>query len=266
MSPASPVSLPLPPQSAPALPDAEEVSDLERVAPDATSLLAWALEHFGSRIALVTSFQAEGIVLLDLARRLDRDVRVLTLDTGRLPPETHELIEAVSRRFDVTVEVVHPDHAALDALVRARGPNLFRRSLEDRQACCRVRKVEPLARSLDGLDAWITGLRRGQSLERRGTPRVAIEPGPVPRLKLAPLADWAEARVWAHIRRHDLPYHPFYDRGYRSIGCAPCSRPVRMGEGPRSGRWWWEDGDGKKECGLHPRVSTLPIVPAGGTE
>jgi len=226
---------------------------------DPEALLAWALERFRGRIALVTALQAEGIVLLDLARRAGAAVRVITLDTGRLPDATYALIETVEKHFGVTVETVHPDARALAALARRGGPNLFYRSLDDRLACCRVRKVEPLARALGGLDAWITGLRRSQSPERATTPVLARDEAHGGLLKLAPLAAWSHEQVWEHIRRHKLPYHPYYDRGYTSIGCAPCSRPVALGAPARSGRWWWER-DSHKECGLHlaPAAAAAP--------
>lgn len=223
----------------------------------AEELVAWALDRFAGRLALVTSLQAEGVVLLDLAHRLAGGrpgglgglLSVVSLDTGRLHAETYDLVERVRERFGVDVELVFPDTAAVEALVRENGPNLFYASPEARRDCCRVRKVEPLARALAPFDAWLTGLRRGQSAARRGTPKVAADGGGR-RLKLAPLADWSGERVWRHVRRHGLPYHPLYDRGYRSIGCAPCSRASRPAEPARAGRWWWE-GDEARECGLH---------------
>jgi len=221
----------------------------------AADLLAWALDRHAGRLALVTSFQAEDMVLLDLAHRLaggslDGLLRVVSLDTGRLHGETYELIERVRERFAVDVELIFPDTAAVEALVRHAGPNLFYASPEARRDCCRVRKVEPLARALAPFDAWITGLRRGQSAARQATPKVSPD-GDGGRLKLAPIADWSEQRVWRHVREHELPYHPLYDQGYASIGCAPCSRPSRPAEPARAGRWWWEAKDDARECGLH---------------
>lgn len=252
-----------------ASPRRPEASDLPVIDPDAwaihfedrspESLVRWALERWSDRLALVTSFQATGMVLLDMAWRLDPQVRVITLDTGRLPQETFDTMEAVRRRYGVKIEVVSPDARAVQDLVRRRGPNLFYESLEDRKACCRVRKVEPLQRALGTVDAWITGLRRDQSPERGDTPKVAFDGSsdadPAERrVKLAPLASWTEEQVEAYVREHAVPRHPLYARGYRSIGCAPCTRPVAEGADPRSGRWWWEQGN-TKECGLH-----LPVL------
>lgn len=223
------------------------------------SLLRWAIERWADRLALVTSFQATGLVLLDMAWRIDPSIRIITLDTGRLPQETYDTMEAVRRRYGVNLEVVSPDPEALQELVGDRGPNLFYESLQDRRDCCRVRKVEPLRRALGNVDAWVTGLRRDQAPSRKDTLKVAFDDAPHPGLvKLAPLAAWTEEQVEEYVRRHAVPRHPLYSKGYRSIGCAPCTRPVVEGADPRSGRWWWEaqQGDGAKECGLH-----LPILP-----
>lgn len=219
----------------------------------AEALVAWALQRWGRRVAVGTAFQAEGLVLLDMAWRIDRSVRVFTIDTGRLPDATHELIQRVRERYDLAVEVYLPQTRRVEELVRIGGPNLFYHSVEERLACCRVRKVEPLRRALTGLAAWITGLRRGQGATRAGARRVEHDPLHAGVLKLNPLVDWSEEEVWAYVARHELPYHPLYDQGYRSIGCAPCTRASLPGEDARAGRWWWERADQPKECGLHRR-------------
>lgn len=225
-------------------------------------LLAWAFGRFDRRIALVTALQAEGIVLLDMARAIAPDLRVITIDTGRLPSETHAFIDTVRERMGVRIEIVHPASRALATLVGRGGSNLFYRSVDDRLACCRVRKVEPLQRTLAGLDAWITGLRRDQTPDRANTEILARDAAHGGMLKLAPLATWSEHQVWDYLRAHDLPRHPLYEEGYRSIGCAPCTRPVAIGEPARAGRWWWERG-AHKECGLHLPPATKSAV-AGG--
>lgn len=216
----------------------------------AEELLRWALGCWSSRLALCTSFQAEGMVLLDMAWRIDPGVRVITLDTGRLPQETYDMIETVRRRYGIYVEVHLPDGREVEAMVRRGGPNLFYDSVERRLSCCHVRKVLPLARALRGFDAWVSGLRRDQTQNRSGVPKVAVDPEHGGILKLNPLADWSWEQVEAYVREHDVPQHPLYRRGYTSIGCAPCTRSVQIGEDRRAGRWWWEDG-GQKECGLH---------------
>jgi phosphoadenosine phosphosulfate reductase len=216
----------------------------------AEELLAWALDEFGDRFAIITSFQVEGMVVLDLARRLDPAVRVLTLDTGRLPEETYELIETVRARFGVQVELLTPDPAALAAMTAQHGPNLFRRDPALRRLCCQVRKVDPLGRALAGLDAWSTGLRRDGGPARAKTAKVESDPAHGGIVKLNPLADWTREQVWAYARANQVPVHPLYEHGYTSIGCAPCTRAVLPGEDERAGRWWWEAGP-DKECGLH---------------
>ena len=217
---------------------------------DAEAVLAWTFERF-PRVAVVASFQAESVVLIDMASRLRPGVDVITLDTGRLPQETHDLIDRVRSRFPVTLNVVSPDPTELAEMSRTHGVNLFYLSPELRHTCCDVRKTRPLARALAGYDAWVTGLRREQSAIRRATPVVSRDEGHGGIVKVAPLVGWRREDVWAHVRARDLPSHALYASGYTSIGCAPCTRATRPGEDERAGRWWWE-GDSIKECGLHP--------------
>ena len=219
----------------------------------AAEVVAWAGDTFAERFAVVTALQAEGVVVLDLARRVDPAVRAVTVDTGRLPQETHDAIEAVRARLGVAVEVLGPDPDEVAALVTRHGPNLFRGDPALRRLCCQVRKVDPLARGLVGLDAWATGLRRDGGPARAGVAKVELDRAHGGLVKLNPLADWTRDQVWAYVRDHDLPAHPLYERGYTSIGCAPCTRPTRPGEPERAGRWWWEAGDAR-ECGLHLRA------------
>ena len=221
--------------------------DLEEAAPEA--ILAWTYARF-RRVAVVTSLQAGTIVLIDMASRLTPEVDVVTLDTGRLPQETHDLIDEVRRRFRVRLRVLSPDPADVADMTGEHGTNLFYLSPELRNLCCDVRKTRPLARALAGYDAWVTGLRRGQASSRRATPVVARDPVHGGIAKVSPLARWTNEDVRDHVRAHDLPSHALYARGYTSIGCAPCTRSTRAGEDERAGRWWWE-GDSNKECGLH---------------
>lgn len=213
----------------------------------AEQIVSWAIETYKDRLAVVTSFQYEGMVIVDLAARMSKDVRVITLDTGRLPAETFDMIEAVRGRYGVAVEVVSPDPVELESMVALHGPNLFYESVPLRTACCHFRKVRPLNRKLAGFDAWLTGLRRSQSDTRESLAKFAQENG---RTKISPLADWSRADVEAYTLKHDVPRHPLYAKGYTSIGCAPCSRATEPGEDERAGRWWWEAGVAK-ECGLH---------------
>jgi thioredoxin-dependent adenylylsulfate APS reductase len=225
--------------------------DLARFdAASAEETVAWSLEEFGSKIAVVTAFQAEGVVLIDIARALGKQVRVITIDTGRLPPETYELIDQVRGRYDVDVEVVFPGSPMVESMVGRHGVNLFYRDSVLRELCCHVRKVLPLERALHGLDAWMTGLRRGQNDTRASAPRVGLDDKHDGIVKVSPLVDWTPDQVWEYVRAHKVPYSTLYDAGYTSIGCAPCTRAVAPGEHERAGRWWWET-DGDKECGIH---------------
>jgi thioredoxin-dependent adenylylsulfate APS reductase len=218
-------------------------------------LLSWALERWGERAALCTAFQAEGMVLVDMAWRIDRRVRVFTVDTGRLPVETYDFIERVREHYGIEVEVFLPEVARLEALAGHLGPNFFRRSVAARLTCCNLRKVEPIRRALDGLDAWITGLRREQWASRAAIRKLEIDHDHGGLAKLNPLADWTHDEVWDYLRDHGVPTHPLYEQGYTSIGCSPCTRPTAPGEDPRAGRWWWEK-NAPKECGIHCPLET----------
>jgi len=213
-------------------------------------VLRWAYETF-PRLAIVASFQAESSVLIDMASQIRPDVSVVTLDTGRLPQATHDMIDTVRNRYAIDLHVVSPDPADLQYMVGRHGVNLFYESPENRRLCCDVRKSRPLARALQGYDAWVTGLRRQQAVTRTQTAVVAPDPEHKGLTKIAPLAAWSRDQVWAYIREHELPYHALYDQGYTSIGCAPCTRATSAGEDERAGRWWWESESEVKECGLH---------------
>jgi thioredoxin-dependent adenylylsulfate APS reductase len=217
-------------------------------APEA--ILQWAYEAF-PRLIIVASFQAESSVLIDMASRIRSDVEVLTLDTGRLPQQTYDMIDRVRDRYAIEVKVVSPEAADLQEMVGRHGANLFLKSPDLRRHCCEVRKSRPLARALAGYDAWVTGLRRQQAATRSQTPVVSPDPEHEGLTKVAPLAAWSKDQVWAYIRDNELPYHSLYDLGYTSIGCAPCTRATAPGEDERAGRWWWESADEVKECGLH---------------
>lgn len=217
----------------------------------AEELLGWAFQKFGRSAPIASSFGAEDAVLIDMAARIFPGVRVFTLDTGRLPEETHQVIDAVRRKYKISVDVFFPEAAAVESLVRAKGHFSFKESVENRKECCRIRKVEPLKRALAGSEAWITGLRRDQAATRAAVAKVEADPDHGGILKINPIADWTEARVWEYIKKNGVPYNKLHDAGYRSIGCAPCTRAVQPGEDVRAGRWWWESPD-HKECGIHP--------------
>lgn len=212
-------------------------------------VLRWAYETF-PRVVIVASFQAESSVLIDMAYRIRRGVQVLTLDTGRLPQETLDMIDRVRTRYSIDIRVVTPDPRDVQEMVGRHGLDLFKSSPDQRRLCCDVRKSRPLARALQDYDAWVTGVRRSQAPSRAQTPAVALDPQHPGLTKIAPLAGWSKEQVWAYIQENDLPYHPLYTRGYTSIGCEPCTRATTPGEDERAGRWWWEI-DEVKECGLH---------------
>jgi phosphoadenosine phosphosulfate reductase len=217
----------------------------------ARDVLAIALRSLGrDRLAIASSFGAEDVVLIDLLATLEPRPRVFTLDTGRLPQETYDLMDQVRRRYGIEVEVFFPRAERVEEMVRTNGLNLFYESIENRTACCHVRKVEPLGRALETVDGWITGLRRDQIATRVETAKIAIDPNHGGVWKIAPLADWTSDQVWAYIREHDVPYNALHDRCYPSIGCAPCTRAVQPGEDERAGRWWWERPE-DRECGIH---------------
>jgi thioredoxin-dependent adenylylsulfate APS reductase len=227
----------------------EALAALESVT--AEEILAWGIETFRNRLAIGTSFQAEGMVLVDMAARLDPGIRVFTIDTGRLPQQTYDLIAEVHRRYGIRVEVVLPDSREVAAMASRHGPNLFYESVPQRMLCCEIRKVRPLDRKLHGLDAWVTGLRRGQSETRAEVRKVEIDAAHGGIAKLNPLAGWSAEQLEAYTREHDVPRHALYAEGYTSIGCAPCTRPAPPASADlRAGRWWWES-DSPKECGIH---------------
>jgi phosphoadenosine phosphosulfate reductase len=215
----------------------------------ADEVLRWAADKFGDRLAFASSLGAEDQVITYFLARAAPSTRIFTRDTGRLFPESYELIERTEDRFKVRIEAFVPESSAVESMVRDHGINLFYESVENRKLCCSIRKIHPLKRALAGADAWICGLRREQGVTRQ---QVAVvewdEQHGIP--KINPLWNWSEEDVWQCIRRNEIPYNPLHDRGFLSIGCACCTRAVAPGEDLRAGRWWWEIPE-HKECGLH---------------
>ena len=253
---------PIQPIHEPAIPFVDEeagwVADAAVRFEDATAeeLLAWALDTFHPRMAISAAGGVDGLAIVDMAWRINPDVRVFTLDTGRLPPETYALFEEVREHYGINGEFEVPDGNEVAKLSTTYGPNLMYRSVDLRLACCNIRKVEPLKRKLATLDAWVAGLRREQWASRRNIAKVELDREHGNIVKLNPLADWSLERVWEYVRAHEVPYHELFDHGYTSIGCAPCTRAVLPGEPERAGRWWWEE-DTDKECGIHCSVQLL---------
>ncbi|RPI23927.1 MAG: phosphoadenylyl-sulfate reductase [Acidobacteria bacterium] len=211
-----------------------------------------------SRVALASSFGAEDQVLTDLLARSGQPVRFFTLDTGRQFEDTYRTMERTIERYGIRFQVFAPDTGELEKLIAERGPNLFYSGIDHRKACCQVRKLNPLARVLSGLAAWICGLRRDQSVTRNGVEAISwdAEHG---LHKVCPLFDWSEDDVWSYIRLHAVPYNLLHDKGFKSIGCEPCTRATRPGEDIRAGRWWWESPE-HKECGLHAAAAGVSGV------
>ena len=216
----------------------------------AQEILTWAIKNYHPRLALSCSFgNPEGLALLHMMHAIEPASRVFLLDTGRLHQATYDLIDRVRDRYDLEVEVVFPEAEAVQKMVRQHGMNLFYESLAKRQLCCRLRKVEPNRRYLAELDAYVTGLRRDQNVTRTETRKVELDAdGRL--VKINPLVDWSADDVWQYVRSHDVPVNRLHAEGFPSVGCAPCTRAVKPGEDPRSGRWWWENPE-TKECGLH---------------
>ncbi len=217
----------------------------------AQDVLRWALPRFGRGLAIASSFSIEDCVVIDIAHRIDPAVRVFALDTGRLPEETYQTADRVRDKYGIAIEWQFPDRVRVEALLRDKGAYSFMESLENRRECCHLRKVEPLGRHLAGLEAWVTGLRREQSLTRVDTPVLGLDADHGGVAKINPLIAWTEAELWAYANENRVPVNLLHKRGYPSIGCAPCTRAVQPGEHPRAGRWWWENPE-NKECGLHP--------------
>lgn len=220
---------------------------------NAIEIVKWASREYETNAIFACSFSAEDMVILHMIVTC-RDAgiqipEVITLDTGRLHEETYAVMQSAKEKYGIEIKALHPDANALSELVSAYGPNLFYKSVELRQRCCNVRKTVPLNAALENKLAWITGLRREQSPGRSQVKKISREVARNGILKINPIADWSVEEVWSYIRQHDVPYNSLHDKGFPSIGCAPCTRAVLPGEDIRAGRWWWEGG--KKECGIH---------------
>lgn len=238
------------PATRPVLTDELRASVLAKSA-QVLQLLTSAANEFGSNgeVTFANSMGAEDMVLSDIILRNHLPIEIFSLDTGRLPVETYDLIADLERTYDTKLKIFFPQAETVEAYVRSNGINAFYESVDLRKACCHMRKVEPLGRALKGKKAWITGMRAQQSATRTDLPlRQFDESNGLE--KFNPLSDWSEKEVWAYIRMHEVPYNKLHDQFYPSIGCAPCTRPVAMGEDIRAGRWWWEEPT-SKECGLH---------------
>lgn len=231
----------------------QEALDLE--AKTAEEILTWARDEYKEKVALASSFGAEDVVLVDMMVKIWREKNlepvIFTLDTGRLPQETYEVMDEIREKYNLKIKCYFPQKEDVEKMIEEHGFNLFYKSIELRKLCCNIRKVRPLARALSSLSAWICGLRKEQSPTRSNIKKVEIDTAHNNILKINPLVDWKEDEVWKYIKENNIPYNKLHDKNYPSIGCAPCTRAVKPGEDIRAGRWWWEAPE-HKECGLHP--------------
>ncbi len=237
-------------------------SRFEKSGPE--EILRWAYDKARSplrlRVALATSFQSQGVVLIDMLMNVRRNpdpdqaptdaIPIFTLDTGRLNQETYDVMDRIRSAYDTRIEILFPNKNEVERMVNDHGINLFYKGRQNRILCCEVRKVKPLNRYLVGLDAWITSIRRDQTENRTSAMKFEMDELHGGILKINPIVDWSSEQIWDYVRKNKVPYNKLHDLGYPSIGCAPCTRAVEPGQDPRSGRWWWEK-EANKECGLH---------------
>ncbi len=214
-------------------------------------VIAFFLNNFKEKIALSTSMGLEDQVLTHMVSEINRKAKIFTLDTGRLFPETYDLIDLTAKKYKIKIKVFFPDAAEVEQMVAEKGINLFYDSIENRKRCCHLRKIKLLMRATKNLDAWITGLRHEQAVTRKNLKLVEWDKvnGLV---KINPLIDWSEQQLWDYVNLHNVPVNPLHKKGFASIGCQPCTRAIEPGEDIRAGRWWWENPE-TKECGLHKR-------------
>lgn len=215
----------------------------------AEEILEKALELFVNKVTFATSMGAEDQVITHMLAKISKSANIFTLDTGRVFPETYDLLHRTVNRFGLQIKSYYPDTMQVEEMVNSKGINLFYESIENRKLCCHIRKIVPLRRALTGMDAWITGLRREQSVTRTDLKIVEWDAGNG-LIKINPLLEWSEEQVWDYIKNNSIPYNKLHDQGFPSIGCQPCTRAIEKGEDLRAGRWWWELPE-SKECGLH---------------
>jgi len=215
-------------------------------------ILRAGIESAAGPVSLACSFSLEDVAIIDIAHQAEIKLGVFAIDTGRLHEETYEVAEALTERYRLKINWYFPRHEAVEQLERDKGLFSFRESLENRHECCHIRKVEPLTRALDGLKGWVTGMRREQSVTRNELQAIEQDELHGGIFKINPLIDWTENKVVEYAKEHSLPTNRLYKQGYRSIGCAPCTRAIGPWDQVREGRWWWENPE-HKECGLHRR-------------
>ena len=210
-------------------------------------------DQFPAQVVFSTSFGMEDQVVTEAIASSGASISIFTLDTGRLFDETYSVWAETIRRYPIRIKAYTPDASTLNEWLEKEGPNAFYASVENRKTCCRIRKVEPLKKALQGFKIWITGIRAEQSIHREAMPMLEWDEASSI-IKFHPLVSWTESDVRNHLKEHEVPYNPLHDQGFVSIGCSPCTRAIQPGQDFRAGRWWWEDNS-KKECGLHTHGS-----------
>ncbi len=215
----------------------------------AQEILQYFIEVYDGKVAFATSLGAEDQVLTDMIVKIDKSTQIFSLDTGRLFPETYELLDETNKKYGITIDIFFPDYNQVEKMVNEKGINLFYDSIENRKLCCQIRKIVSLKRALKDVDIWVTGIRKDQSITRFYTPLVEWDSADQV-IKVNPLLNWTEKDIWNYIKNNHVPYNLLHDKGFTSIGCKPCTRAINPGEDIRAGRWWWELPE-HKECGLH---------------
>ena len=228
----------------------KQIDDLNSRIKTTEDALQWVSDNLHPKVAKASSFGAEDAVLMDIMLKINPEFRFFTLDTGRLPQETYDIMDIVRKKYGISIEVLFPDTKEIEEMVKEKGMNLFYESVENRKLCCEIRKVHPMNKMLKTLDGWITGLRRDQTKIRENASIFQLDNGHDGILKINPIIDWTWDQIQEYIKKNNLPYNSLLDKGYPSIGCEPCTRAIKPGEDLRAGRWWWEQGE-HKECGLH---------------
>lgn len=218
-------------------------------AADSKEILKYFVEKYKGKIAFASSMGAEDQVITEMIANIDRTAKIFTLDTGRMFPETYDLIDRTNARYKINIQIYFPEREQVEKMVNEKGINLFYESIDNRRQCCHIRKIVPLQRALKGLDVWISGLRKSQSVTRRDLKPIEWDQGNG-LIKLNPLIEWSEEQVWSYIEKNNIPYNSLHNEGFPSIGCMPCTRAIEPNEDVRAGRWWWELPE-SKECGLH---------------
>ena len=228
----------------------QELDEANKTLSTPEDCLKWAFDNLHPKLAKASSFGAEDAAIIDMMFKINSDSRLFTLETGRLPKETFDAIEQVEQRYNTKIEKLYPDPNEVEKMIEEKGLNCFYDSIENRKLCCGIRKVHPMNKMLATLDGWITGLRNDQNQNRSGASMLEIDEMHGNIVKVNPLVNWTFDETWDYVKSNNCPYNKLLDQGYPSIGCEPCTRPIKIGEDIRAGRWWLEN-DTNKECGLH---------------